>query len=1080
MEDAERANKQSWQVGRFSGLYIAHHSWLDAEYGPDSLYKVGHTGDLGARLTDSAYVTCFPPGWRYVATFELPTKEDAFLLETAVLHCCRNYRLGTRELVRMPAAGIVAVAEAAVAALGLASRVKRLPTYKERARAPQRDVARQQQVEPSTAATPSTPSVWQEKRSLVESLTVALVAASEAAPGSLAVNVPEADARAGSGGPRPVIQSQACAALVEGMRTLELGTAEGPRAVAPGTAKAVDSAETGLESAETTIGQAHAPEENAQPNCSDTFIDEILDWDFETVSTSTRIPGPSTAVPPSIVARNASVMGVVARAAAQTKQSTAQTSTRKADAEEQHKNDEDQMMGETDAALDIALDGQSPYDLLGTAETPLELREYQQDAVAKCVAELQARGCAVLQMACRCGKTPVGYGVMQAFLNGTNRQPGAATEPNAAVLLLVPGLSLLRQTAQKLARYGCVHPMLLVGSDTRPVPIQGRGATHDLLMTTDSEQVRAFLRGGGPRLVISTYQSSPQIPTDAFALMVFDESHRICGGRAPRPFNHMLLAPPKGARLFMTATPAYEGAISMKDRALFGGVAYRYHLRRGIEAGYVNNFRLEIVAAPADAAGGEEGALPAQIATAMATVDKLLVFCRDIKQATRLCAATQAFGARENFECLAAHSRMDAGGATRALKELGEPGKRVVLFNCRLFQEGVEIPALNGVFFAAPRHSPRDIIQCVCRPLNRLEDKPQSVVFLPVLHDVRRAPDDAANLKRFATIVPYVDALLAEDPGLYEYLLDPRAELYPLSVLGTRELGKAIPGLSHAGAQTAMLAAIRRAVRHGGSTAARPAERLLRAENVPWDRAFGEISRVVTQCGRYPKTTDLYVVGEARTNLHNLYRYYATQYKRWAAGDKAALEPFQATALEQLPGWVPFGLEGPYPWALCMGFLERWLEDSEGVPPMVEIHKGGYVGLDASMMERLSGCLTCVNQQVFGKRVGGVVKTANRVDPECQKDLDRICGRFGLRWRKVFKADGTVDPKFPTFIQEAYSRFKTYYEAHGADSDYIRKWFAGYPKKHSKQERLDVQAAGTAPPRARVVRKKAVQARDKT
>ena len=43
------------------GFYIAHHRWLDAEYGPDALYKVGHTGDLRRRLTNDAYVTCFTP-----------------------------------------------------------------------------------------------------------------------------------------------------------------------------------------------------------------------------------------------------------------------------------------------------------------------------------------------------------------------------------------------------------------------------------------------------------------------------------------------------------------------------------------------------------------------------------------------------------------------------------------------------------------------------------------------------------------------------------------------------------------------------------------------------------------------------------------------------------------------------------------------------------------------------------------------------------------------------------------------------------------------------------------------------------
>src|SRR4051812_10068006 len=102
------------------GFYIASGRWLDTEHGPGQLHKVGHTGDLSRRLTDSAYTTCYPPGhWSYAATFELPTKEEARLLETAVLHCCRGFRLGATELVRLPAAQLEDLAEAAGAALGL-------------------------------------------------------------------------------------------------------------------------------------------------------------------------------------------------------------------------------------------------------------------------------------------------------------------------------------------------------------------------------------------------------------------------------------------------------------------------------------------------------------------------------------------------------------------------------------------------------------------------------------------------------------------------------------------------------------------------------------------------------------------------------------------------------------------------------------------------------------------------------------------------------------------------------------------------------------------------------------------------
>lgn len=720
--------------------------------------------------------------------------------------------------------------------------------------------------------------------------------------------------------------------------------------------------------------------------------------------------------------------------------------------------DADQAAGAFDDELDAgaevvsALEAGSPYDYKA-APVPVALRDYQAVAAMSCLAELRATGRAILQMACRCGKTPIAYEVMRGLLQD---QRGSA----ASALYLVPGLSLLRQTAQKLVSYGLDWPLLLVGSDPRQVEVPGG---RQLAMTTDPRAVEAFMAAGGRRVVVSTYQSSGLVAGKPWALVVFDEAHRVCGGEAPRPFNGVVQEPRTGARLFMTATPVYDPPartpLTMKDKQVFGGVAYRYHLRQGIAAGHVNDFRLEIVAAaapapepgPAGAAqAAEEAAAPHQIAVAMARVDKLLVFCRNIAHAARLGEALAAVAPKQArpFEVFAVHSRMNPEQAAAALRRFAAPGVRGALLNVRMFQEGVEIPALNGVFFAAPRHSFRDIIQSLCRMLNAQPGKPQSVVFLPVLHAPGLAPSDPANLRRYAAIVPFVDALLEEDPRLYEHLLDPAEHPYPIELLETAALGPL--GVR----RDQLMQALRRTVRYGASAAARPVERLLRAENIPWQVGFDALRRVVVECKRYPKTTDLIEVGEAKANLHTIYRRYAEHYRRAQAGQESMLEPYQRRALESLEKWDPCGLEGPYPWATCMLFLEQWLDEHQGVMPMVCLTNGGYVGLDASAMERLSGVLTCCNQ-------GDGKARKNSADPrrgftissEKQADMDRICGKHGLTWRKARDADGNLVPGAPkTCIQEAHRRFKDYYAANGPEGEYIRTWFSGYPAKHAKME----------------------------
>jgi len=326
-----------------------------------------------------------------------------------------------------------------------------------------------------------------------------------------------------------------------------------------------------------------------------------------------------------------------------------------------------------------------------------EERPYQNEAVAQCVSDLTGSARAILHMACRCGKTKVAYEVIKTYL--ARRQK---------VLFLVPGLALLRQTAQKLVSYGLTVPILLIGSD--PIPVNLGGARPPASMTTSWEIIRTFIDVAGSALVVSTYQSSA-VPSDTFDLVVFDEAHRVCGDMTERVFNYVLLNYTKSHHLFMTATPRYDGEISMNQRARFGGVAYRYHLREGIDAGYVNNFRLELVVAEENDRFDSDDVLAWQIKTAMETpgVSKMLIFCKNIAHIISLSQKVSTAGG--NFVCYSAHSQMDSKVRSKIVGQFGNTSTPALMFNCRLFQEGVEFPDLNAIFFAAPRHSPIEIIQ---------------------------------------------------------------------------------------------------------------------------------------------------------------------------------------------------------------------------------------------------------------------------------------------------------------------------------------------------------------------------------
>lgn len=697
--------------------------------------------------------------------------------------------------------------------------------------------------------------------------------------------------------------------------------------------------------------------------------------------------------------------------------------------------------------------------LIDTENHTLEsLRAYQREAVDRVMSELERTGRTICQMACRCGKTPVAYCVMREIVQpATSQRRKTAT---GRALYLVPGLSLLRQTALKLFGYGFDRvPMLLIGSDPNPVflgPLQSRA----LSMTTDPATIQAFLLQHSHCVVLCTYHSSPLLENLAnmFALTVFDECHRVCGSSVKTTFNTILLLPPNNAskRLFLTATPTYDTPIRMSDERLFGGIAYRYYLREGIDSGFVNPFCVRVVL------GRSLDNMVPYIMEAMRLVNKMLIFCRNIKHAELLYqqlvssfeTSSESSGGTERVEPFAsfiAHSQM---GSTRIATALAEfsAHRRCVLFNVRLFQEGVEIPDLNAVFFAAPRYSSRDIIQSVCRPLNRLPNKPISYVFLPAAMNTRYHADHPINLHNFSTLVPFTDALMDEDPTLFEYMLDPQKKSYDLNVVGLRSLK-----LSSEKIEKFVLPAVRRGVRYSCTT---QSDRLHRAARLPWKYVFAEMKRIVTECNRYPKTNDAWVVGDTSVSMNLFYRYCRKGYMLYQTGEQTYLQTYQLRDLESLPMWQRYGVEGPYPWKECLQTLEAYLVEHRSAPPPLDVHKGGFVGLDATPLERLSGCLMHVNQ-CDGKQ-------ELRLAPDKQRDMDALCDRHGLKWRKRRNADGTLRKNERTFITDSYDEFKRLYSRIDEDpvfKAYVGKHYPGYPEKHARMENLEILMDGKVPPR---------------
>lgn len=109
-----------------------------------------------------------------------------------------------------------------------------------------------------------------------------------------------------------------------------------------------------------------------------------------------------------------------------------------------------------------------------------------------------------LIMACGTGKTLAALWIAERL--GSQR-----------TLILVPSLSLLVQTLREWSANAASAFDSLAGCSDETVAGQdefvANTAEMGLPVTTDPDQIAAFLRRRGPRVVFATYQSSPQVAT---------------------------------------------------------------------------------------------------------------------------------------------------------------------------------------------------------------------------------------------------------------------------------------------------------------------------------------------------------------------------------------------------------------------------------------------------------------------------------------------------------------------------------------------------------------------------------------
>ncbi|MFI9536792.1 Helicase associated domain protein [Nocardia fusca] len=574
---------------------------------------------------------------------------------------------------------------------------------------------------------------------------------------------------------------------------------------------------------------------------------------------------------------------------------------------------------------------------------PAEPHDYQREAIRNVIEGFQTADRGQLIMACGTGKTLTSLFIKEGL-------------DAKRTLVLLPSLSLLKQTMQTWrVNAKASFEALPVCSDETVAENADEAVAHiselGVPVTTDPDDIAEFLRRRtGPRVVFSTYQSSPQIAAafalgrlPPFDLVVADEAHRVAGDDST-VFATVLEADAIMARrrLFMTATPRYyTGRVrksaddaemdvaSMDDPTRFGNVFHRLSFGESISRKLLTDYQVAIIGVDnatyrawvetgtlvmRDGKATDARTLASQIGLAKAM--RKYDLRRIISFHSRV-ARARAFASEmpEVIEWMPARQRpkgtlwtgyasgeMTAGERhvrLRRLREL-EDGERGLLANARCLSEGVDVPTLDGVAFIDPRRSEVDIVQAVGRAIRLAEDKTVGTIVIPVFIDTETDPEKALNDSSFKPVWDVINALRAHDEELAEQIDTIRFEL-------GRKGGRAkIPDKIHFDVSPRVSANFVRAFD----------VRLVEKTSARWEFWYGLLARYAAANGAAQVPVDFVVEGFA------LGQWASVQRGMYLKG---TLSDDRRARLETLPGWSWDVLSDR--WDIWMGLMNAFVAE---------------------------------------------------------------------------------------------------------------------------------------------------------
>ncbi|MEW2435937.1 Helicase associated domain protein [Streptomyces caniferus] len=447
----------------------------------------------------------------------------------------------------------------------------------------------------------------------------------------------------------------------------------------------------------------------------------------------------------------------------------------------------------------------------------IQLRAHQREAFTAAVRGLTHMSRATVVSATGTGKTITAMRIAENFANQGN------------ILVVVPSLNLISQTAAHWARHSTVVNMLGVCSKTPA----------GLPLTTNARRITELVaRNTGPTVVFTTYSSLPALTRahkkyglPPWSIVIIDEAHRSSGsGNKQWADIHKDTAIPARRRLYMTATPRTwepedptkkkrrrktdapdgppEPLASMDDPTIYGPVVYQLGLADAIDRGILADYRIVVPVIDDDELrevlqrrgptqhfdGLRLSALQVCLLRTMAThqVRRVISFHSRIVNAHQFSqtlhdtvkAAAHSTGIRRLWAYPLHSKRPQRERAQRLAEFESIPLLRrrtrtpdtidgAVLSNVRVLGEGVDVPDADAVLFADPKRTPCDIVQALGRALRQPPGSGKvAVLIIPVYVGRRQTTEQALQSSEFKILWEVLNGLRAHDAKVWRRMGD--------------------------------------------------------------------------------------------------------------------------------------------------------------------------------------------------------------------------------------------------------------------------------------------------------------------